>query len=304
VNRGEVGWSHGIRVSLNGSRVGVGHMSILEYAGLAARHEFAGIDIPSLTAAMMTAQQMGGATALKDALTEKGIVPVIFGLAPEMGLEGVEWRQDEGTFRQSLKTLAQAAKFAEELGIARCYTYLPPAVVAEPDEWEKLLTRRLGEIARLLGEYGVRVGVEWLGPHHLRADGANPWGAKPFIFTMERTQAFIEKMGVPTVGLILDSLHAYTTNLGEPEIASLAASQIVHVHLSDVVKGKGRAGARSDQRLLPGDGEVDLAGFLRGLRKIGYQGYAAVEVIAAENIAQTPDAAAARIRSSLRELGL
>ena len=121
---------------------------------------------------------------------------------------------------------------------------------------------------------------------------------------MERTQAFIEKMGVPTVGLILDSLHAYTTNLGEPEIASLAASQIVHVHLSDVVKGKGRAGARSDQRLLPGDGEVDLAGFLRGLRKIGYQGYAAVEVIAAENIAKTPDAAAARIRSSLRELGL
>src|SRR5271170_358196 len=111
----------------------------------------------------------------------------------------------------------------------------------------------LGEIARLLGEYGVRVGVEWLGPHHLRADGANPWGAKPFIFTMERTQAFIEKMGVQTVGLILDSLHAYTTNLGEPEIASLAASQIVHVHLSDVVKGKGRAGARSDQRLLPGD---------------------------------------------------
>ena len=114
----------------------------------------------------------------------------------------------------------------------------------------------------------------------------------------------IEKMGVPSVGLILDSLHAYTTDIGEKEIASLRASQIVHVHLSDVVKGKGRAGARSDERLLPGDGEVNLAGFLRSLRAIGYQGYLAVEVIAVENIARTPDAAAARIRSSLRELGL
>jgi len=279
-------------------------MSILEYAALAARHGFDGIDIPSLSAAMKTAQEMGGATSLKAALAEKGIVPVIFGLAPEMGLDGVEWRKDEETFRQSLKTLAQVAKFAEELGIERCYTYLPPAVDAEPDEWETLLARRLGEMSRLLGEYGVRVGVEWLGPHHLRAGGANAWGAKPFIFTMEKTLAFIEKMGAPAVGLILDSLHAYTTNVDEREIASLAASQIVHVHLSDVVKGKGRAGARSDERLLPGEGEVDLAGFLRGLRTIGYRGYVAVEVIAKENIAKTPDEAAAMIRSSLCKLGL
>ena len=293
-----------MRVSLNASCVGSENMSVLEHADLAARHGFAGIDIRSLSAARKTAQAMGGPLALKAALGEKDVVPVIFGLAPEMGLEGVEWRKDEEIFRQSLKTLANLAKFAEALGIKRCYTYLPPAVDANPAQFENVLTHRLGEIARLLHDHGIRVGVEWLGPHHLRAEGSDSCGTNPFIFTLERTLAFIEKIGIPTVGLVLDSLHTYTTNIGEFEIAALAASQIVHVHLSDVVKGKGPQGARSDERLLPGLGEVDLVAFLRGLRATGYQGYVAVEVIAANNIAKTPNEAAAKIRSSLRELNL
>jgi len=275
-------------------------MSTLDYVDLAARHGFAGIDIPSLTAVMKT----GGASSLRDALAAKGIAPVIFGLAPEMGLEGVEWRKDEETFRHSLVTLAPAARFAQELGLTRCYTYLPPAVDTDSNEYENLLARRLREISCLLGEHGIRLGMEWLGPRHLRAEGTDAMGANPFIFSMERTLTLIEKISVPTVGLILDSLHAYTTGIGGKEISSLAADQIVHVHLSDVVKGQGRVGARSDQRLLPGAGEVDLAGLLRGLRAIGYDGYAAVEVIAPENIAETPDESAIMIRSSLRKLGI
>jgi len=157
LDRGEVRRSNKIRISLNGSCVGVGHLSILAYADLAARHGFDGIDIASLTAAMKAAKEIGGALALKDALAEKSIVPVIFGLAAEMGLEGIEWRKDKQTFRQSLKTLAQAAKFAEELGITRCYTYLPPSIDADPKEWEGLLTRRLREMSRVLGEHGVRL---------------------------------------------------------------------------------------------------------------------------------------------------
>lgn len=289
---------------MNASCAGAGHFSLLEYADLAVRHGFDGIDIPSLTAVMRTAEEFGGAAGLKEELARRNIVPVIFGLAPEMGLEGVEWRKDEETFRRSLKNLTPIATFAEKLGVTRCYTYLPPAIDADPDEWEKLFACRLREISRLLAAHGIRLGVEWLGPHHLRANGANAMGANPFIFTMERTLAFIEKIGVENTGLVLDALHLYTTNAGEREIVHLAASQVVHVHVSDVMKGKGPAGARSDERLLPGEGEVDLAGLLRGLQAIGYQDYAAVEVIAAENIAQTPDAAAARIRASLQKLGL
>jgi sugar phosphate isomerase/epimerase len=293
-----------IRISLNASCVGAENMSILEYADLAARHGFDGIDVPSLSSARRTAQLMGGPAALKDALTEKDIVPVIFGLAPETGLAGVEWHKDEESFRQSLKTLVSLARFAQALGILRCYTYLPPAVDTDPRKFEDVLTHRLREIARLLDDHGIRVGVEWLGPHHLRAEGSNPFGTNPFIFTLERTLVFIEKVGIPTVGLVLDSLHTYTTNVGEFEIAALTATQIVHVHLSDVIKGKGPATARSDERLLPGLGEVDLVAFLRGLRATGYQGYVSVEVIATNNIAKTPNDAATRIRSSLRELNL
>lgn len=284
--------------------MGAEGMSFLEYADLAARHGFDGIDIPSLNAAMKTAQLMGGAAALKDALAEKHIAPVIFGLAPEMNLGGFDWGKDEQSFRQSIKALTDITSFAEALGITRCYTYLPPAVDADPNKFERVLTYRLGEISRLLAEHGIRVGVEWLGPHHLRAEGSNPYGPNPFIFTLEHTLTFIEKIGVPTVGLVLDSLHTYTTNVSESELAALAASQIVHVHLSDVVRGRGREGARSDERLLPGEGEIDLAGFVRGLRATGYEGYFSVEVIAPQKIARTVDEAAARIRSSLDELCL
>ncbi|HXY14787.1 MAG TPA: sugar phosphate isomerase/epimerase [Terriglobales bacterium] len=293
-----------MRVSLNASGVGAERMSILDYADLAARHEFDGIDIPSLTAVMRTAQELGGASGLKVEFANKGVVPVIFGLAPEMGLVGVEWRKDEETFRQSLGGLADIASFAEELGIKRCYTYLPPAVNANPDDFGNLLAARLAEMARLLSKHQIRLGLEWLGPHHLRAGGANSTGANPFIFTMAQTLKFIEKIGVPSVGLILDSLHCYTTGLGESGIAAMKVSQIVHVHLSDVRKGRGRSGARADERMLPGEGEVDLVGFVRGLRTTGYEGYVAVEVIASRNIADTPDEAAAKIRSSLRALAL
>ncbi len=293
-----------IRVSLNASCVGARDLSILEFADLATRHEFDGIDIPNMTAVMRFAPEIGGVLALKDELAKRAVAPVIFGLAPERGFEGIEWRKDEETFQRSLGELLHMAGFAEKLGLTRCYTYLPPAVNANPDDFENVLAMRVAEMARLLGAHQIRLGVEWLGPHHLRAGGTNATGTNPFIFSMPRTLAFINKVDVPTVGLILDSLHCYTASVQESDIAALSASQIVHTHLSDVNKGKGPSGARADERILPGEGEIDLFGFMRGLRETAYQGYVAVEVIAPKNIADTPDQAAAKIRSSLRKLAL
>ncbi|MBC8101983.1 MAG: sugar phosphate isomerase/epimerase [Cytophagales bacterium] len=61
---------------------------------------------------------------------------------------------------------------------------------------------------------------------------------------------------------------------------------------------------RAIPRVLPGEGVIDLPGFLRGLRAAGYQGYIAAEVLAPQDLAPTPDEAAARVRTALQTVGL
>ena len=47
-------------------------------------------------------------------------------------------------------------------------------------------------------------------------------------------------------------------------------ARIVHVHLSDA-KQTAPADVRDNQRLMPGEGIIDLMGFFQALKKIGYE---------------------------------
>ena len=53
------------------------------------------------------------------------------------------------------------------------------------------------------------------------------------------------------------------------------------------------------ERLLPGEGVIDLAGFLGALRQIGYEDYMGVETFSAELKALTPLAAARRAKAAV-----
>jgi sugar phosphate isomerase/epimerase len=285
-----------MKISLNGARLGNDRLTFLEFVDLAARHEFAGVDF-GLGGAMNAATELGGTEALVAHLAEKGVTPAVFGLE-------VDWRKDEETFQSGLASLAEKTQFAQAIGASRCCTWILPAVNDDPGEWKATTAQRFAAIADIFADYGVRLGLEWVGPHHLRAEGENATGKTNVVYNLPTTLQLIEQIGRENVGLLVDSYHCYTTELAESDLAQLTDAQIVHVHINDAPKGVGVAGAKDGQRVLPGAGEIDLPGFLRGLHSAGYTGYIATEVLAPEPIAETAEEAAGKVRAALRDLGL
>lgn len=292
-----------MKISLNSARLGMNDYSFTQFVDLAARHGFDGVDF-GISGAMRQAQEIGGgnsalesAPSLRDFLAEKDVAPAVFGLE-------VEWRRDDEAFQQGLANLATQAAFAEAIGCSRCVTWMPPSVNDDPAAWTQRTIARFREIARVLGSHGVRLGLEWVGPHHLRAGAENAMGANPVVYTLDGTLDLIAQIGAPNVGLLVDCYHCFTTGIGEAQVAKLTDAQIVHVHVNDAPRGTTSETAKDGERVLPGEGVIDLAGFLRGLRAAGYQGYIAAEVLAPQNIAGTPDDAAAKVRAALQHLGL
>jgi sugar phosphate isomerase/epimerase len=117
------------------------------------------------------------------------------------------------------------------------------------------------------GEHGVRLVIEPLNRYEADA-----------VATAEQALALIAEVGSPHLGLLLDTFHA---NIEEVDAAAAAttaarAGRLWHVHLGD------------SNRLPPGQGHFDFAGFVRALRVAGYDGYLSAELLARPD----PDTAA------------
>ena len=114
--------------------------------------------------------------------------------------------EDHGRgFPRGLPKLAQAAEAAAALGCTSCCTYVLPSTDLGAAHFMALATRRLRTCAQILGAYGIRLGLEFVGPHHLRTRWKHP-----FIWTIDETLDWIDAIGERNVGLLFDSYHWYT----------------------------------------------------------------------------------------------
>jgi len=200
----------------------------------------------------------------------------------------VEWRSTEEKFLEGLQGLAKAAAAAQALGCTRCCTYILPSTDHQPAHFMAIATRRLRTCAQILGAYGIKLGLEFVGPHHLRTRWANP-----FIWTVEETLDWIAAIGESNVGLLFDAYHWYTNGLNVQDIEALSVDQIVHVHINDAPDVPLEE-ALDNGRLYPGEGVIDLVGFLQGLQKIGYTGPVTQEILSANPPSGTPEQLAER----------
>ncbi|TFE29495.1 sugar phosphate isomerase/epimerase family protein [Cohnella luojiensis] len=238
---------------------------------LAGKYGFQAVDINALSLV-----ERFGEKKAKELLSENGVVIGSIGLP-------VDWRTTEEAFLEGLKQLGEYAAAARLLGCTRCCTYILPSTDYPSAHFMALATRRLRSCAQLLGAYGIRLGLEFVGPHHLRTRWANP-----FIWTMEETLDWIGTIGESNVGLLLDAYHWYTNGLNIADIVALKAEQIVHVHINDAPDVPVED-ALDNGRLYPGEGVIDLTGFLKGLRAIGYVGPVSQEILAQEPRQGTPE---------------
>ncbi|MBC8140302.1 MAG: sugar phosphate isomerase/epimerase [Armatimonadetes bacterium] len=285
-----------MQLSLNSARMGAGKLNLEQFVDLAARHGFSGVDT-GVGAVRQLVEMRGDASAAMDYLLEKSVALATFGFDPE-------WRKDDEAFAKGMADLPAQAELMASLGCTRCLTWMPSSADVPKDEWMARTAKRFAEGGKILGDHGIRFGLEWVAPHHFRANGATPMGKFDTVHDLPGTLELIALAGQPNIGLLVDSYHIYASGAGEAEVAALTDAQIVHVHINDAPKGVGREGAKDGERVLPGDGEIDLTGFLRGLRTAGYTGYIAAEILAPENIAPSAEESADKIRTSLRNLGL
>ncbi len=86
---------------------------------------------------------------------------------------------------------------------------------------------------------------------------------------MDETLEFAKECG-PNIGLQLDAWHWHHAGATAADILAAGKSRIVSVHVSDARKQPPEE-VRDNQRLLPGEGVIDLASFFKALQKIGYE---------------------------------
>lgn len=247
------------------TRAGIGDAGTLEqFVEKAGRAGFDAVDAGGPELIEWT--ERAGVSGVLEALQQHRVQIGAIGL-------GVEWRSDEEKFRDGLKRLAQEAAAAAAVGCKVCCTYVLPSTDWNAARFMAVATRRLRTCAVVLGAYGMKLGLEFVGPHHLRTAWRNP-----FVWDVDSHLEWIDAIGERNVGLLYDSYHWYTNELGLDDILKLDASLIAHVHINDAPNVPVQD-ALDNGRLYPGEGVIDLASFLRGLDQIGYRGVVSQEIL-------------------------
>jgi len=226
---------------------------------LAARHGFAGIDSGAAQLAGLSDLQLENARAT---MTSLGVRPGYF------GMEGPVSAPDD-VWIAGVEKLRAAAPKARQLGYTRAVgVVLPFSETRLYAENLQFHVERLRFITGILGEQGIRLGLEYVSPLSRRAPYPHH-----FVRNLEGTLELIAAVGVPNLGLLLDTFHWHCAEENALEIAALTNAQIVAVHLSDVLANRPLEEQVVFERELPGaTGVVDLKGFVAALRSTGFDG--------------------------------
>lgn len=281
-------------LNLNPSAIGIAGLSFRELADLAARHGFGGIDCG-------TSEWGGSAEAARRAgeyLRDKGLRWGLFGMPFDVS------SCSDAEYDSGMQRLRDALPLVAAAGCSRTYNHIWPgsADALEPDKYRDRLLGRLTPLARLLGEYGVEYGLEFLGPKHLR----DPY-RHPCLFTLGEMVQLADALP-QNVGVVLDSFHWYTSGGTVEEVRTLlaapAGARVVCVHLNDARPGRSREEQRDGERDLPGaTGVIDLRGLVDALDEIGYDGPAIAEPFQPQRdrlSALPPDEAASEVAAVMR----
>ncbi len=220
---------------------------------------FQGLEVSAAEIANLVDQQ--GASAVKQLFADAGVIPAAFGLP-------TDWRTSEENWKRDLDQLPRQAKSAAAIGIARTFTWIMPCSDERPMEANRAFhIERFKPIAKVLADHGISLGLEFIGPTTLRRSQKFP-----FIYKMGDMLAMGREIGA-NVGVLLDGWHWYTSGGTLDELGALRPEQVVYVHVNDAPPNVPVDEQIDNVRLLPGEsGVIDIAGFLRALKQIGYDG--------------------------------
>ena len=196
---------------------------------------------------------------LKDLLQQTTLVVCNTGTAGVVD-EGVFLTSTTAEERKSCQGyLRQYVRFAASVGgglSIGCVRGMPgdsPGSIREKHQWLVAGLRELAKYSQ--GEYGVSLNIEPMSKDYTST-----------IQTVAEGLELLDEIGVPGVGLLLDTYNQYMEEENVVESILSAVGNISHAHISD------------SDRLPPGMGEADLPAYLNALHQAGYDGFLTLEV--------------------------
>jgi sugar phosphate isomerase/epimerase len=210
----------------------------------------------------------------------------------------VDFRSSDDAFNQGMKSLPDFSRSLQRAGVTRVATWLSPGSRSLTYMANfRLHAQRLREVARVFGDHGVRLGLEYVGPR-------TSWSARrfPFIHTMAEMKDLIGEIGRDNVGFLLDSWHWYTAQETEADLLTLRANDVILCHLNDAPKDVPVAQQVDNHRELPcATGVIDVKAFLGALIKLGYAGPVACEPFSQELRKLPPDQALSTVAAAMKK---
>ncbi|MCS7006808.1 MAG: sugar phosphate isomerase/epimerase family protein [Thermoleophilia bacterium] len=200
---------------------------------------------------------------------------------------------DEELRQRRVRATVRALDVAEALG-ARCLIIAPGRLEGRSLAWaHDCAARSLSEVLEARSESSVLLGLE----------PVIAWQSD-YLCSIARALELLERVDHPRLGVFLDNFHLWhnadwDTSFILEEIER-AGPRIVGVHVNDGVRG-------SDERALPGEGEMPVAEFVAAIERSGYEGSYDVEyVYDASRLATdpgmfAPEAVVARCRAGLEK---
>jgi sugar phosphate isomerase/epimerase len=136
----------------------------------------------------------------------------------------------------------------------------------DPAEARQIVVAGLRRAAQVAGEYGITLGVE---PLH-----RDVYGHWSMIGTIPETIDLLDEIGEPNAKVLFDVYHLWDTDDLLREIQHHSERIVPSIHVCDW-----RDPTRNDfDRVLPGDGIIDLPGIFGAFDDAGYDGWLDLEI--------------------------
>jgi sugar phosphate isomerase/epimerase len=274
-------------INLVTGMIGVTAKTQLEVNALAKRHGFESVEARGVELAAMSAEDLA---RLKDAMQADG-------LTWGAGFLPNDARADAPTFAEAVKALPGFAAGLQRAGVTRVGTWISPGsdTLTYLQNYKRHV-ERIGLIAGILGDHGIRFGLEYIGTPGLRR--ARRYA---FIHSMAEARELFADVGAPNLGFVLDSWHWWTAKETAEDLRTVRNHDVVAVDLNDAPAGIPIDDQKDNQRELPGaTGVIPIRVFVQALVEMGYDGPARAEPFNAALNALEDDDACARTVAAVR----
>lgn len=104
----------------------------------------------------------------------------------------------------------------------------------------------------------------------------------PIVKSLKSAYVVAKAANHPRVGILFDPAHVHCTPTKLEDITADVVDKIIHVHIDDMRDKPGDISDCNADRVLPGEGVLDLKGMIAKLETLGYRGLFSIELFNAD----------------------